>query len=165
MNLWQNSQYLWNIVFSRRSIWVLLELIRSWTQHFSKFDQEKRKIEQICIWNRLTTGFIKHWFTSSVWNFACWVADDPPCETSLSGDERGETSAFRRLKLRVRVYKFPPYFLCILWLELVEIFPCFIFYFLIFFWWLTWQMKGLNAKISQLRNSISMYTSTYWLIS
>ena len=58
MNLWQNSQYLWNIVFSRRSIWVLLELIRRWTQHFSKIDQEKRKIEQICIWNPMTTGFI-----------------------------------------------------------------------------------------------------------
>ena len=56
-NLKQNSQYLWNIVFSR-SIWVLLELIRRWTQHFTKIDQEKRKIEQICIWNPMTTGFI-----------------------------------------------------------------------------------------------------------
>ena len=49
MNLQQNSQYVWNIVFSRRSLWVLLELIRRWTQHFSKVDQERRKIEQICI--------------------------------------------------------------------------------------------------------------------
>ena len=57
-SLEQNSQYLWNIVFSRRSIWVLLELIRRWTQHFTKIDQEKRKIEQICIWNPMTTGFI-----------------------------------------------------------------------------------------------------------
>ena len=47
-----------NIVFSRRSIWVLLELIRRWTQHFTKINQEKRKIEQICIWNPMTTGFI-----------------------------------------------------------------------------------------------------------
>ena len=38
-NLWQNSQYLWNIVFSRRSIWVLLELFGRWTQHFTKIDQ------------------------------------------------------------------------------------------------------------------------------
>ena len=46
---------MWNIiVFSRRSIWVLLELIRRWTQHFSKIDQEKCKIEQICIWNPMT---------------------------------------------------------------------------------------------------------------
>ena len=44
MNLKQNSQYLWNIFFSRRSIWVLLELLRSWTQHFTKIDQEKRFI-------------------------------------------------------------------------------------------------------------------------
>ena len=58
MNLWQNSQYLWNIVFSKSSIWVLLQLIRRWTQHFTKIDQEKRKIEQICIWNPMTTGFI-----------------------------------------------------------------------------------------------------------
>ena len=132
MNLWQNSQYLWDIVFSRRSIWVLLELIRRWTQHFSKFDQEKRKIEQICIWNPwlpdLLNIDLRHQYGISLAE-----SNDPPCETSLSGDERGETSAFRRLKLRVRVYKFPPYFLCILWLELVEIFPSFIFYFFIFF--------------------------------
>ena len=44
MNLKQNSHYLWNIFFSRRSIWVLLELLRSWTQHFTKIDQEKRFI-------------------------------------------------------------------------------------------------------------------------
>ena len=59
MNLYQNSQYLWNMVFARRSIWVLLELIRRWTQYFSKIDREKRKIEQICIWNPMTTGFTK----------------------------------------------------------------------------------------------------------
>ena len=39
----------------------------------------------------------KHWFTSSVWNFCRWVADVPPRKTSLSGDEREETSAVRRL--------------------------------------------------------------------
>ena len=49
---------LWNIVFSKSSIWVLLKLIRRWTQHFTKIDLEKRKIEQICIWNPMTTGFI-----------------------------------------------------------------------------------------------------------
>ena len=54
----QNSQYWWNIVFSKSSIWVLLQLIRRWTQHFTKIDPEKRKIEQICIWNPMTTGFI-----------------------------------------------------------------------------------------------------------
>ena len=75
----ENSQYLWNnIVFSRSSIWVLLELIRRWTQRFTKIDQEKRKTEQICIWNPMTTGWLcKHWFTSLVWNFCRWVADVP----------------------------------------------------------------------------------------
>ena len=58
MNLQQNSQYLWNIVFSKSSIWVLLELICRWTQRFTKIDQEKCKIEQICIWKPMTTGFI-----------------------------------------------------------------------------------------------------------
>ena len=95
MNLKQNCQYLWSIVFSRlRSIWVLL--IHRWTQHFSKINQEKSKIEQICIWNPMITGY---WFTSSVWNFCCWVSDVPPHETSLSGDEREETSAVHRLQI------------------------------------------------------------------
>ena len=39
---------------SRRSIWVLLELVRRWAQHFAKIDQEKRKIEHICIWIPMT---------------------------------------------------------------------------------------------------------------
>ena len=42
----------------------------------------------------------KHWFTSSVWIFCRWVADVPPRETSFSGDERGGTSAVRRLQNR-----------------------------------------------------------------
>ena len=49
MNLLQNGQYSWNTFFSIRSIWVLPDLIRRWTQHFSEIDQEKRKIEKICI--------------------------------------------------------------------------------------------------------------------
>ena len=57
-NLWQNSQYLWNIVFSRRSIWVLLELFGRWTQHFTKIDQRTHKIGQIYIRNPMTTEFI-----------------------------------------------------------------------------------------------------------
>ena len=45
-------------MFFSRSIWVLLKLVRRWTQHFTKIDQEKHKIEQICIWDPMTTGFI-----------------------------------------------------------------------------------------------------------
>ena len=44
----------------------------------------------------LLTGFRTE-IASSVWNFCHWVTDVPPRETSLSGDERGETSAVRRL--------------------------------------------------------------------
>ena len=40
----------------------------------------------------------KRWFTSSVWNFCRWVTDVRLCETSLSGDERGETLAILRLR-------------------------------------------------------------------
>ena len=38
-----------------------------------------------------------------MWNFCRWVADVPPRETSLSGEERGETSAVRRLHLSLRM--------------------------------------------------------------
>ena len=58
MYLQQESQYRWNIFFSRRSIGVLLEFVLRWTQQFTKIDQKKRKIEQIYIWNRMTTRFI-----------------------------------------------------------------------------------------------------------
>ena len=45
----------------------------------------------------------KHWFTSSVRNFCRWVADVHPRETTLSGEERGETSAVHRLHLSLRM--------------------------------------------------------------
>ena len=96
-NLWQNSQYLWNIVFSRRSIWVLLELVGRWTQQFNKIDHNTRKIGQTYIWNPMTTDLLcKHWFASSVWNFCCWVADVPPRETSQRQRAR-RNGCFRRL--------------------------------------------------------------------
>ena len=53
----KNSQYLLNIVFSRRSIWILLELFGRWTQHFTKIYQKTHKIGQSYIWNPMTTGF------------------------------------------------------------------------------------------------------------
>ena len=58
MNLSQNNQNRWNLLFSRRNIWVLLELVHRWTQHLSKIDQDKRKIEQIGMWNPMTTQYI-----------------------------------------------------------------------------------------------------------
>ena len=45
------SQSSWNIFFFRRSIWVLLELVRRRTQNVTIIDQEKHKIEQIYVWN------------------------------------------------------------------------------------------------------------------
>ena len=65
--LLQNSQYSRKIFFFRRSIWILLELIRCRTQNFTIIYQEKQKIEQIYVWNPMINGFIhKHWFMSSV---------------------------------------------------------------------------------------------------
>ena len=62
-NLLQNSQYLWRIVFSRRSSWVLLELVGRWTQHFSEIDHKMHKIGQIYIWNPMTTGFTVYYLS------------------------------------------------------------------------------------------------------
>ena len=57
-SLTKQSIFSVNIVFSRRCIWILLELVARWTQHFTKIDQKTRKIGQIYIWNPMTTGFI-----------------------------------------------------------------------------------------------------------
>ena len=78
---------------TRKSIWILLELVRRWTQHFTKIDQEKRKIEQICIWNPHD-----YRFTSSVWNFCCWVAGVPPHETRTQRRGARRKGCFRRLR-------------------------------------------------------------------
>ena len=82
INLWQNSQCLWNIVFSRRSIWVLLELIGRWTWHFTKSTRRHIKLDKFIGTQWLPYLLCKHWFASSLWNFCHWVADVPPCETS-----------------------------------------------------------------------------------
>ena len=58
MNPYQNRQYCGMYIFSRWSIWVLLELVCRWIQDFTKIDQEKRKIEQIRIWKPMTSGSI-----------------------------------------------------------------------------------------------------------
>ena len=80
-NLEQNTQYLRNKLFSRKSVWVLLELVGRWTQHFTKIDQRTCKIGQICIWNPWLPDLLcKHWFASLVWNFCRWVADILPRE-------------------------------------------------------------------------------------
>ena len=54
----KRGNFLEYILLYRRSIWVLLKLIRRWTQHLTKIDQAKCKIEQISIWKPRNTGFI-----------------------------------------------------------------------------------------------------------
>ena len=60
-----------NIFLFKKSIWVLVELVRSRTQNFTIIDQEKQKPDRKS--NEFTFGtpwlqdlLRKHWFTSSV---------------------------------------------------------------------------------------------------
>ena len=84
---------------SRRSIWVLLELVGRWTQQFLiKLTTRNILLNKLfCIWNPMT--FIpdllyKHWFTcTSVWyqslSSRCLFSRNVP-----SGEERRETAVF-----------------------------------------------------------------------
>ena len=66
----------------------LLSVIRKqWLEQYNR--------RPISAYDRIPERFLRHqslW--SSVWNFCRRVADVPPRETSLTGDERGETSVF-----------------------------------------------------------------------
>ena len=78
-NLDQNSQSLWNVLFSRRSVWVLLELVGT----LPKSTIRRVKLDKFVLgtpW--LPDLSCKHWFASSVRNFCRWVAGVPPRETS-----------------------------------------------------------------------------------
>ena len=75
----QSMEMTWFLFLSLATFWETLT------------GQEKREIEHVCIWNPMATDLLrKHWFTSSVWNICCWVADVPPRETSqaASSDEK-----------------------------------------------------------------------------
>ena len=86
------------MLFSRRSVWVLPELVGRWTQHLTKIDQKTRKIGQICIWNPWLPNLLcKHWFASSVWNFCCWVADVRLRAKRPQGRRARRNGCFRRL--------------------------------------------------------------------
>ena len=77
----KSSQCLLNIVFSRRSIWVSLELVGWWTQHFTR---RHVTLDKIILGTPLLPDLLcKH--ESWVWNFCRWVADVPPRETSPAG--------------------------------------------------------------------------------
>ena len=66
----------------------LLSVIRKqWLEQYNR--------RPISAYDRIPERFLRHqslW--SSVWSFCRRVADVPPRETSLIGDERGETSVF-----------------------------------------------------------------------
>ena len=89
----QNSQYLWNIFFSGRSSWVLLELFADEHNTFPKLTRRNVKLNKFAFrtpW--LPDLLCKHWFLSSVWNFCRhWVAGIPPCESSK---KQGQTAVF-----------------------------------------------------------------------
>ena len=78
-----NSLYLWNIVFSRRSIWVLLSSLADEHNTSPKSTRRHAKLDKFMFGTSwLPDSSCKHWFASSVWNFCHWVADVPPLETS-----------------------------------------------------------------------------------
>ena len=77
------------IYFFRRSIWVLLELVRGRTQNFTIIDWGNIKQNKFTFGTpKLPDLLCKHWFTSSVWNFSGQGADIP------SAEERGKTAVF-----------------------------------------------------------------------
>ena len=91
---------MWNIVYSRTSIWVLLELVRRWTQHFTQMKSTWRNLKL----NKFTFGTLrlldllsKHWFASSVWNFCHWVQDVPLRKTSPAAKSM-DKRMYRKLK-------------------------------------------------------------------
>ena len=78
-------------LIGRQSSFIVLAIVYEW--------QTKDKFAFETPW--LPDLLCKHWLTSLVWNFCRWVADVPLRETSISGDELGETSSVRRVeKLR-----------------------------------------------------------------
>ena len=83
------------VIISRSSIWVLLELICRWKLHFTKMDQARGKIEQICIWNPMTTGFITLTLIYIIsMQFLLLSGRHSSAQNVLSSKEQGETAVF-----------------------------------------------------------------------
>ena len=61
----------------------------------TKIDQEKRKIEQICIWNSMTTGFFIQTLLCVIsMEFLPLSRRRSSPQNVPSGEERGETDVF-----------------------------------------------------------------------
>ena len=73
----------------------MLELIRRRTQNFTIIDQEKHKIEQIYIWNPLTTAFMIDVINMEFLSLRC---KRPSWQNVVSSDKQGETAVFEGLK-------------------------------------------------------------------
>ena len=85
-SLQQNSQYLWNIAFSRsRSIEFCWRWLADKHNTLPKSTRRHVKLDKFIFGTPWLPNILcKHWFASSVWNFCLWVADFPPRETSLA---------------------------------------------------------------------------------
>ena len=96
------SDVVWKptIVFSRRRFEFCWSLLADEHNNLPKLTRRNVKLNKFSFETAWLPDLLcKHWFTLSVWNFCRWVADVPPRETCLSGDEQGETSAIRSLNL------------------------------------------------------------------
>ena len=105
INLSQNSRFSGNVFFSRKTIWNLLEFISRWTQAFTKIDQKKHKIEQICIWSLLMTGLMINININLHYQYSISVADTQMSPLPKCPKRRGARrhSCFRRPRLSVIV--------------------------------------------------------------
>ena len=63
------------------------------TLYITKIDQEKGKIEQVCIWNHMTTGFIKYTLIYVIsMEFPPLSRRRSSSQNIPSGEEQGETA-------------------------------------------------------------------------
>ena len=79
----------------------MLELVRRCTQHFTKIDQEKRKIEQICIWKPMTTGFIFKTLIYIISMEFLSLSRRRSSARNVPSGERGETDVFAGFKANI----------------------------------------------------------------
>ena len=111
----------WNIIFSRRSIWVLLELVGRWTQQYTLPKSTRRhvKLDKFIFGTPWLPDLLcKRWFASSVWNFCRWVADVPLRGMSPVGKSEEKRMFSQAMTIQTRNPDCHHYFGFICWVHL-----------------------------------------------
>ena len=83
----QSILILWITVFSRRSIWVLLELCGRWTQHFTKINHflPNKKIQFQCPFPSLTLFLIVSLYITRKAYHTVWIFSNFDCTSLKKG--------------------------------------------------------------------------------